>query len=224
MSPHAGEMLLHEVAPRIRSAAPYAVRQVGCEDAEEIVQDTICLAARLYENAEKAGKTVTPGNIAYYALQHAKSGRRSYGTHTADPLHPSAQFNGRATLESLDEPIKAEEGFEELLLADVLSVEEEDPSMQAARNLDWEAFTATLNERCRLIVQAVLEGRAMREVAERLNIHPTTVLHAKTQLISRMKEFFGVDILEQIVERPQWRNNLNAHREYLACRSERMPA
>ena len=79
MSPETGELLLQEVAPRIRSAVPYCVRTVGCEDYEEIIQDTICMAAKLYDNAEKAGKQVTPGNIAYYAIQHAKSGRRAYG-------------------------------------------------------------------------------------------------------------------------------------------------
>jgi hypothetical protein len=30
-------LLLQEVAPRIRSAVPYPVRTVGCEDHEEIV-------------------------------------------------------------------------------------------------------------------------------------------------------------------------------------------
>ena len=37
------------------------------------------MAAKLYDNAEKAGKQVTPGNIACYAIQHAKSGRRASG-------------------------------------------------------------------------------------------------------------------------------------------------
>ena len=50
-----GELLLQEVAPRIRSAVPYCVRTVGCEDHEEIIQDTICMAAKLYDSAERAG-------------------------------------------------------------------------------------------------------------------------------------------------------------------------
>ena len=37
MSPETGELLLQEVAPRIRFAFPYPVRTVGCEDHEEIV-------------------------------------------------------------------------------------------------------------------------------------------------------------------------------------------
>ena len=44
------------------------------------------MAAKLYDKAEKAGKQVTPGNIAYYAIQHAKSGRRAYGQSMTIPL------------------------------------------------------------------------------------------------------------------------------------------
>lgn len=68
MPPETGALLLHEVVPRIRAAVPRSVRTVGSEDHEELIQDTICMAARLYENAERAGKQVTPGNIAYYAI------------------------------------------------------------------------------------------------------------------------------------------------------------
>ena len=53
MTPETGALLLHEVAPRIRAAVPRSIRTVGCEDHEELIQDTICMAARLYENAER---------------------------------------------------------------------------------------------------------------------------------------------------------------------------
>ena len=75
--------------PRIRSAVPYGVRTVDCEDHKEIILDKICMAAKLYDNAEKAGKTVTPGNSAYYAILHAKSGPRSYGQSESEPQHPA---------------------------------------------------------------------------------------------------------------------------------------
>ena len=41
MSPQAGLMLVEEIAPRLRSAIPNAVRRVGAEDSEELVQDGI---------------------------------------------------------------------------------------------------------------------------------------------------------------------------------------
>ncbi len=224
MSPHTGEMLLNEVAPRIRSAVPYCVRTVGCEDAEELIQDTIAMAAKLYDNAEKAGKTVTPGNIAYYAILHAKSGRRAYGQSKTDPLHPCTQLNGRARLDGLEDAVKTEEGSEDpLLLSDVFSNEQEDPSVKAARKVDWELFTATLNERFRAILDVLAEGGCLKEVAVKFKVSNSTINTNRIQLADKLREFFGADILKEIVQLPQWRNNLLAHREFLACREQRQP-
>src|SRR5271156_2456725 len=74
MSPQAGWILQEEVVPRLRSAIPRSVNYVGCEDAEELIQDATAIAAKMLHSVEGQGKTVTPGNIAYYALQHVRSG------------------------------------------------------------------------------------------------------------------------------------------------------
>ena len=64
MSPQASWILQEEIAPRLRSAIPNNVNRIGSEDAQELIQDSICMAAKLLTNAEKANKSVTPGNIA----------------------------------------------------------------------------------------------------------------------------------------------------------------
>jgi len=51
-----------------------------------LIQDATCLAARILHNAEQKGKKVTAGNIAYYSIQHSKSGRRSSGNSCVDVL------------------------------------------------------------------------------------------------------------------------------------------
>ena len=79
MSPQAGYILQDQVVPCLRSAIPNVCHCVGSEDAQELIQDSIALAARLMHNVEAQGKTVNPGNIAYYTIQHIKSGRRSTG-------------------------------------------------------------------------------------------------------------------------------------------------
>ncbi len=75
MSPEPGEMLLHQIVPRIASAIPHAVYAIGCEDRMELLQDGTAMAAKILINATKNGKKVTPGNVAYYTLQHLNSGR-----------------------------------------------------------------------------------------------------------------------------------------------------
>ena len=78
MSPTAGAMLLKEIAPRLCSVIPKCVHKIGTEDDEELIQDAIAMAAQILDSVEKKGKRVTPGNIAYYAILHMKSGRRSH--------------------------------------------------------------------------------------------------------------------------------------------------
>lgn len=93
MSPQSCALLLEEIAPRLRSAIPRCVQTIGAEDAEELVQDSIVQAAKMLLSVEKEGKTVTPGNIAYYAILHMKSGRRSSGCGRTDALASSTQLD-----------------------------------------------------------------------------------------------------------------------------------
>jgi len=126
---------------------------VGCEDAEELVQDATAMAARLLHNAEAAGKRVTPGNIAYYTIQHLRSGRRSNGSSVVDVLQSGTQLKGRTRLVSLDETVRRDEDTDETFtLGDVLSTDEEDPAVIATRKLDWSAFCATQPARSQAIL------------------------------------------------------------------------
>jgi len=73
MSPQAGWILQEEVMPRLRSSIPKAVVCVGAEDPQELIQDATVLAAKMIDRLEQRGKLdkVTPGNIAYYTVQHS---------------------------------------------------------------------------------------------------------------------------------------------------------
>ncbi len=98
MSPQAGWLLVNEIVPRLKSSISTSVRPVGCEDMAELVQDGTAIAAKMLHSAEAQGKLVSAGNIAYYAVQHLKSGRRSTGYHKTDPLHAAAQLSGRSRM------------------------------------------------------------------------------------------------------------------------------
>src|ERR1700677_99358 len=95
MSPTAGDVLCTQVAPKLASAIPSAVNFIGCEDAQELVQDGVAMAAKMIHNAERSGKKVTrsatgrrgdisAGNIAYYAIVKLRNGCRSSGMVTGD--------------------------------------------------------------------------------------------------------------------------------------------
>jgi hypothetical protein len=217
MSPQAGQLLVNEIVPRLRSAVPNAVCLVGCEDAEELVQDATAMAARMLHNAEAAGKRVTPGNIAYYTIQHLKSGRRSTGSSTVDVLQSGTQLNGRTNLVSLDQVVRAEEDTDETFtLGDVLSTDEEDPAVIATRKLDWSAFCATQPERSQAILGCAATGGSLTGVARRHRVSRSAIEHNRQNLAREIRQFMGEDILTEVARPPAWKHNLVAAREKTA--------
>ena len=222
MSPQAGFLLQEEIVPRLRSAIPRNVNQIGSEDAEELIQDSICLAAKLLDRTERQGKTVTPGNIAYYTILHMKSGRRSTGASNADVLGSATQLNGRSTTTSFDEPVHEEtELGEEFTVNDVLSLDDEDPGQKACRKIDWEELLDSLTEREQMLVECMLAGKNRVQAARSIGVSSWTINYDRTRLAEKIVEFMGADILVTIARIPGWENNLNAERELLACKYDR---
>ena len=212
-----------QVVPRLRSAIPRAVRCVGAEDPEELIQDGTAIAAKMLHNAEAAGKKVTPGNIAYYTIQHLKSGRRSTGSSVVDVLGTGTQLNGSTRLTSLEEPaaMDTETGGEIFLFHDVLSNDREDPATAAARKLDWQMFCSRQPERNLAILNQVAAGEPLTAVADRYGISRSSIQANKHRLAQEIKEFMGPDILKESLQLPGWKHNLMVGRERTAWRKER---
>jgi hypothetical protein len=226
MSPQAGWILQEEIVPRLRSAVPYAVRPVGCEDAQELVQDATAMAARLLESVERAGKQVKAGNIAYYAIRLVKSGRRSTWSSKVDVHAAGTQLNGHTRLSSLEEPAGFGEdgGGESFTFNDVLSADQDDPAMAAARKLDWETLRGALSETGRQVLHCLLEGRDLTTLVDKLKRSRSALQKDKERLAGLVREYLGADILAQVQAMPRWMDNLAANRERLACRAERQAA
>ena len=94
---------MEEIAPRLKAVIPH-IKPVGAEDAEELFQDAMAVAAKMLHNLEQRNKTVTPGNVAYYTILHMKSGRRSYTAGRTDAMSPGGQLDGKSMVLSFEEP------------------------------------------------------------------------------------------------------------------------
>jgi len=221
MSPQAGWILQAEVVPRLRASIPRNVHCVGSEDAEELIQDSIAIAAKMLHSAEAAGKQLTPGNLAHYALKHVKSGRRSTGSSVVDVMAPGTQLNGHARLNSLDEPVADQTSGEGFTFNDVLASDQEDPATIAGRNLDWQSLLTRLTAREKAVVTYLLEGKTVSDVAWALRVSRSAMQQCKERLVHLIREFMGRDILVEVLRVPGWKDNLNASRQRLACRFER---
>jgi hypothetical protein len=114
-----------------------------------------------------------------------------------------------------------ESGGENFELHDVLSIDAEDPSTKAARKMDWEDFLAGLSARDQAVIECLIEGKTTSSMARKLRVSDWTIKNSKRHLAEAVVEFMGADILLQIQRRPDWRNNLTASKERLACRHER---
>ena len=58
MTAQAGEMLVEQIVPRLRTLVPKSVKPVGAEDTEELIQDSLVVAAQMLHRVEQSGKTV----------------------------------------------------------------------------------------------------------------------------------------------------------------------
>ena len=105
MSPSAGDILVEQIAPRLRTMIPKAVKPGGAEDEEELLQDAITVAAQMLHRVELSGKTVTPGNIAYYVILHMRSGRRSQGSSRVDTMAAGTQLDGKSSVLPFEEEV-----------------------------------------------------------------------------------------------------------------------
>ena len=226
MSPQVGYLLRDQVLPRLRSAIPNAVSFIGCEDAEEPIQDGTALAAQMMHNAERAGKKVvrsasgrrgreiTAGNVCYYTIEKLRCGRRSAGSSVVDVHGAGTQLKGNTPLSSLDEPAAVdEETGGELTFNDVLSRDEEDPGTRAARKMDWETFMAGLSARDQAVIEGLVEGTSRSAMARKLGVCSSTIQHRKRNLAKAVAAFMGDDILIEVRRLPRWKHNLDATKE-----------
>lgn len=224
MSPQAGWILQEEIVPRLNGTVPYSVRCIGSEDHQELIQDATCMAARMLDRVESQGKLgkVSASNISYYTVQHLKSGRRANGTSSVDIMGSSTQLNGSSRLHSLNEVVAHTEGGDEIFeLHDVISQDYDDPSVQAARRMDWETFCNALTKIERLLVQCLVNGLGIREAAEIAKVSYWTMRAYLKKIAQKIVEFMGADILKDIAAQPAWRISLERERELMACRADR---
>jgi hypothetical protein len=224
MSPQAGWILQEEIYPRLCSAIPKAVLCVGAEDPQELIQDATVMAAKMIDRVESQGKLgrITASNIAYYTIQHLKSGRRANGTSSVDIMASATQLNGSSRLHSMNEVVcETEYGNEIFELQDVISNDHEDPSVQAARRMDWDTFLAKLSKIEKLVVEFICAGKSLREAGHKVGFSDSTMQNYRKKIAAKLFEFFGPDILREVVQLPRWKINLNCERETVLCRHER---
>ena len=222
MTHEAGLVLVYEIAPIIRGAVPRVVRPIGCEDAAELVQDALCTAAQMIEASELSGKRLYPRSIAFYAIQRAKVGRRSGYSGETDAMSAAACLRRGVSVETMEMPASTED-VEDCTLHDILAdPRAEDPSMMAARELDWAELMEDMNQRDVAILRMAAGQLTNGELSRRWGVSRARVSQLKNELGRQVKLRWGNSALADAVAEPRWlRRDVRCARERVACRRER---
>ena len=215
-------MLLEEIAPRLRATIPKSVLKVGAEDDEELMQEAITMAAQMLHRVEQTGKTVTPGNIAFYVTLHMKSGRRSHTSGRTDVMSAGTQLDAKSCLLSMETEVGYDPELDAPIdLGSLLASEHEDPSIEAGRNIDWELFLSTHDYRYGIIVQGIAEGQNLAVTAQRSGHLYSSLYGLKEKLAQDLLAFLGASAIEDVVRVPSWKSRVRIDREKMACRADR---
>lgn len=222
MSPSAGGLLVEQIAPRLRTLVPKSVKPVGAEDTEELVQDAIVIAAQMLDRVERSGKKFTPGNIAYYAVLHMRSGRRSQSANRTDTMAPGTQLDHKSAVLSFEEEVGYDPELDEpITLGQLLASENEDPAMEAARNIDWQLFLATHDYRYGVIIKGMAEGRTLKDTAAAQNEWYPGMWALKNRMAEEVRAYMGDAAIAESTRTPRWKACINRDREKTACRADR---
>jgi len=113
-------------------------------------------------------------------------------------------------------------GGEIFLLYDVLASDRQsDVATTVARKMDWSDFMAGLSEREKAVIECIIEGRSLRDVAKSFRVCDSTMQGDKRKLAVKIQDFMGFDILIEVRRSPRWKDDLLTSRERLACKHER---
>ena len=192
---------------------PRQVIPIAPEDPAELYQDGIALAAQLLTSCIQNVKTVTPGNIAHYTVQLLKTGRRSTGSRSTDPLGPMTRLKHRAETVSTEQQVNVEDEGEPLSFAEFLTDERDDPGTEALRRISWEELERDLNPREKAVVTALGEGHGLRETARRMGLAPSALSAARNSLAGKIRDVWGDEVVRESGKQPVWVPSLRANRQ-----------
>ena len=212
MTTATGNILVKQILPILNRTVPRVVNATDSEDPEELVQDTIATAAEMLQSLEKAGRKIPARSVAFYSIQRAKSGRRAYQSGASDPLSPVFRTRNTSAIVPIDAPISSA-GEGSRTMQDFIASGIEDPSETALRRIDWESFLGTLASRERQILSCIADGWRNMDIAKRFNVTPARITQLKREIASRIKQFMGADILNEISAESLWERDIRMIRE-----------
>ena len=173
--------------PELSSRLSYRFHRRGPEAKEDAVAEVIGAAWQMFLSARTSGKTVTAGNLAFYAGRMVDAGRKMGGScNSTDALAEGALARQRApqhvSLEDVGEgclAFCAQFGDRRGRWSVIDFV---------APSMDWHQFEGRCSRRDRQIIKMKLAGWQQKDIASRLGISPPAVNQRLGVLLTRWNE------------------------------------
>jgi len=182
-SPPSFESFLKILNTRFRYACRFMRRW---HDREEAIQEMTALAFLLYKKLSEHGRVdIYSTPIGDYAIRNYFDGRRFSGMSATDITSPRCQRLDRAVVHGLEYRSSSDNRVREIFICD----KHHPPSTIACFNIDFEAWTNSLDTRQRDILFAILDGNSTGELAERFNVSPGRISQLRHDLAASWQDF-----------------------------------
>ena len=153
---------------------------------EEAIQEMTALAFALYKRLSEHGRTdIFSTPIGNYAIRSYFDGRRFTGMSATDITSPRCQRLDRAIVHGFDYCGSSDNRVREIFICD----KHHSPSTIACFNIDFEAWTNSLDTRKREILFAILDGNSTSELAKRFGVSPGRISQLRQELTASWHEF-----------------------------------
>jgi len=223
MTSQAATVIMNDAIKIINGSIHRVATPTRGESYSELAQDCAVSAIEMLTSADKAGKTVSPNTLAFYALQRSKSGRRAYpfGSSRSDILSPGFQLDHPGVLFSMDDKIDSPDSDDAPKISEILPAKQDDPSSVVGRALDWEEFLNTQNDRNRTVIREIARGVRPSEIARALSVSKARISQLLRQIGDEIKKHMGTDILSDVTAESVWERDLRILRGKEAYRYQK---
>jgi len=106
-------------------------------------------------------------------------------------------------------------------LGDLLAGTHEDPSMAAARNIDWAEFLDGHDGRYTAMARCAVLGRPMNDLKKKFRVSDSTLSTFRRKMATDVHASMGEDVLREVCRRPRWQGDVEVEQEGARCRHER---
>jgi hypothetical protein len=183
------------ILPEIQQRLHHAFRHLSPDARDDSTADGIihCLLSYVRLFDEGRAETVSPANLAWFAVLHVRKGRQAgCPMNVREPLSRYAQFRKGFKVERLQIFDPTEENW----MNEIIEDKRASVADQVAARIDISAWFATLCHRTKCIAKDLARGFSTSETADKYHLSAGRIAQIRRELRNSWHEFQGESALK----------------------------